>query len=329
MNAEKKKAKIGVMTSGGDAPGMNAVIRAVVRTARHFDIEVIGIKRGFEGLLDGDFVELTSSSVSNILGSGGTVLKTARSKEMMTKEGQDKAAMICKVLKIETLIIIGGDGSLTGGLCLSERGINIIGVPGTIDLDFPASDYTVGFDTAVNTALGAISRINDTSTSHDRCSVVEVMGRDCGAIASWCGICGGAEEVLIPELQENGTIDEEAIVEKILYNRAKGKSHNLVIVAEGVGGAMKLAKLIESQTGIESRATVLGHLQRGGSPTGLDKKHGSMMGYYAVQAYRNGEKNRVIIYKDGKYATTDIKEAIELKQNFDPELHEVMSILSI
>ncbi len=329
MAVKAKKSKIGVMTSGGDAPGMNAVIRAVVRTANYHGVEVIGIKRGFEGLLDGEFIEMTPDKVSNILNRGGTVLKTARSKEMRTPEGQDKAAMICKVLKIDTLIIIGGDGSLTGGLTLSERGINIIGVPGTIDLDFPASDYTIGFDTAVNTAVDAISKIRDTSSSHDRCSVVEVMGRDCGAIAQWSGICSGAEEVLIPELIGDEGIDMDSVVEKVLLNRAKGKSHNLVIVAEGFGGALKLAKKIEDETGIISRGTVLGHLQRGGAPTALDKMHGSMMGYYAVMSHLNGDKNQVIIYKDGKYSTCDIKEAVEMKAKFDKELHDIMSILSI
>ncbi len=328
MASGNKKSRIGVMTSGGDAPGMNAVIRAIVRTAFHEGIEVIGIKRGYEGLLDGEFVELVPSSVSNILNNGGTFLKTARSKEMMTKEGQEKAAMICKVLKIETLIIIGGDGSLAGGLKLSELGINIIGVPGTIDLDFPASDYTIGFDTAVNTAIDAIAKIRDTSLSHDRCSVVEVMGRDCGAIAKWSGICGGAEEVLVPEKIDSENYQDD-VVEKILLNRARGKKHNLVVVAEGVGGAVKLAKRIQEETGIESRATVLGHLQRGGQPTALDKMHGSLMGYHAVMAHINGEKNRVIVYKDGKYTHTDIAEAISLKRSFNNELYDIMSILSI
>lgn len=326
-----KKGKIGVMTSGGDAPGMNAVIRAVVRTADNFGIEVIGIKRGYEGLLDGEFQTLKPSDVSNILNRGGTVLKTARSKEMMTPEGQDKAATICKVLNIETLIIIGGDGSLSGGLKLSERGINVIGVPATIDLDFPASDYTIGFDTAVNTATEAISKISDTSSSHDRCSIVEVMGRNCGAIALWTGLCGGAEDVLIPEISDSVENNLE-VVEKILLNRANGKSHNLVIVAEGVGGAVKLASFIQEKTGIQSRATVLGHLQRGGAPTAVDRMHASLMGYYAVLACKNGEKNRVIIYKDGKYSSADIKEAIELREKgsrYDAELLDIIDVLSI
>lgn len=329
MNSEKGKFKIGVMTSGGDAPGMNAVVRAVVRSAHYYGVDVIGIKRGFEGLLDGEFEELTSENVSNILNNGGTILKTARSKEMMTKEGQDKAAMICKVLKIGTLIIIGGDGSLRGGLTLSERGINIIGVPATIDLDFPASDYTIGFDTALNTAVDAISKLRDTSESHDRCSVVEVMGRNCGAIAAWCGICGGAEEVLLPEMINEDDINYEAVVEKVLLNRGKGKKHNLVIIAEGFGKALKLAKRIQDETGIQSRGTVLGHLQRGGNPSVVDKMHGSMMGYYAVKAFLDGEVNRVVIYKNGEYKTTDIKEAIELEQNFNEDLYNIMSILSI
>lgn len=331
MVSGTKKGKIGVMTSGGDAPGMNAAIRAIVRTAYNFDIEVIGIKRGYEGLLDGEFVELKPSGVTDILNRGGTVLKTARSEEMRTKEGQDKAATICKVLKIETLIIIGGDGSLTGGLTLSERGINVIGIPATIDLDFPASDYTIGFDTAVNTATEAIAKINDTSFSHERCSVVEVMGRNSGAIALWSGMCGGAEEVLIPEITKDDEEGRQAVVEKILLNRAKGKKHNLVVVAEGVGGGIGLAKLIQEQTGIQSRATVLGHLQRGGSPTSIDKMHASMMGYHAVIAAKNGEKNKVVVYKNGKYDLVDIAEAINMKENisYDKELYDIIKILSI
>ncbi len=326
MEEIKKIGKIGVMTSGGDAPGMNAALRAVVRTARKNNIQVLGIKRGFEGLLEGDFIELKSKTVSNILNQGGTILKSARCKEMMTSEGQDKAANICKVLKIDTLIIIGGDGSLQGGLRLAERGVNIIGIPGTIDLDFPASDYTIGFDTAVNTAMEAINKIRDTTSSHERCSIVEVMGRNCGQIALWCGVTGGAEEVLIPETYA-GNVDD--VIAEIVNNRADGKRHNLIVVAEGVGGSIELAQKIESLTGIESRATILGHLQRGGSPTAIDKMKASLMGYAAVQAYLEGKKNSVIVYRDGTYKPMDIETAINTKADYDNDVYDIIKTLSI
>ncbi len=323
---DNKINKIGVMTSGGDAPGMNAALRAIVRTARHHGITVLGIKRGFEGLLEGDFIELKSKSVSNILNQGGTILKSARCKEMMTSEGQDKAANICKVLKIDTLFIIGGDGSLQGGLKLAERGVNIIGIPGTIDLDFPASDYTIGFDTAVNTAMEAINKIRDTTSSHERCSIVEVMGRNCGQIALWCGMTGGAEDVLIPETYGGNAED---VIAEIVNNRAGGKRHNLIVVAEGVGGSAELAKKIEGLTGIESRATILGHLQRGGAPTAIDKMKASLMGYEAVMAYLNGNKNSVIVYKDGTYKPMDIETAINTSIEYKNDVYDVIKVLSI
>ncbi|MFV0502928.1 MAG: ATP-dependent 6-phosphofructokinase [Lachnospirales bacterium] len=299
--------KIAVMTSGGDAPGMNPTIRAVVRTARSAGIEITGIRRGYEGLLHGDFIDLSKTGVSNILNRGGTFLKTARCKEMYTPEGRDKAAMICKVLGFDALIIIGGDGSLKGGLELYERGINIIGIPGTIDLDFPASDYTIGFDTAVNTAMDGIMKLKDTSESHERCSIIEVMGRNSGYIALWCGIVSGAEEVLIPE---NEYCTKEDIIRLVIKNRSKGKRHNIIVIAEGVGGTTEIATEVEKVTGIETRATILGHIQRGGMPSALDKLHASCMGYEAVQALLRGEESRVVVYKDGKYGTVDINEAI-------------------
>lgn len=292
-----KIKKIGLLTSSGDAPGMNCAIRAVVRTAINNNIQVFGIKRGYEGLLKGEIAEMTAKDVSNIMFRGGTILRTARSEEMRTEEGIEKAANLCKLLKLDALIIIGGDGSLKGGLELSKKGVNIMGIPGTIDLDLDCTDYTIGFDTAVNTSLDAVDKIRDTSTSHERCSVIEVMGRGAGFIALWTGLSGGAEEITIPE-RENS---EEAIIETILENRSRGKHHNLIIVAEGKGNSQKLAKNIEKATGISTRATILGHLQRGGSPAARDRVTASIMGLKAVTALIEGKQNRIMIKKRQLY----------------------------
>ncbi len=324
MNNGQKK--IGILTSGGDAPGMNATIRAVVRTAVYNGIKVTGIKRGFDGLYNGLIEDLTPRSVSEIIHRGGTILHTARCEEMMTEEGPAKAAQICKVLGLDALVIIGGNGSLSGGLKLSKLGVNVLGIPGTIDLDLDCSDYTVGFDTAVNTAMEAINKIRDTSSSHERCSLVEVMGRQAGYIALWCGITGGAEEVLIPESNQANV---DSIVQQIFENRSKGKTHNLIVVAEGVGQTEKMAKEIQTITGIQTRATILGHLQRGGSPTAVDRMHASIMGYVAVEAFMQGEKNRVIVYKSGTHTHLDIEEAMAIKRTYDDRLYKIMKILAI
>lgn len=321
-----KISKIGVLTSGGDAPGMNAAIRAVVRTAVHNNIKVMGIKRGYDGLINGEFVDLNAKSVSDIMHRGGTILLTARCSEMMNPEGQSKAAKICEILGLDALVVIGGDGSFRGGKALSELGVNVIGIPGTIDLDLDCTEYTIGFDTAVNTGMDAINRIRDTSCSHERCSIVEVMGRNCGFIALWTGLAGGAEEVLIPE---NPHIDESHVIEQILENRNKGKSHNLIVVAEGIGGSDKLAKHIESVTGIQTRATILGHLQRGGMPTVVDRMHASIMGYKAVEALVEGKRNRVIVYKDGKHVDLDLSEALNYKREYDDSFYKMIKILAI
>ncbi len=318
--------KIGVLTSGGDAPGMNAAIRAVVRTAIHNGVKVVGIKRGFDGLINGEFMEMDAASVSNIMYRGGTALLTARCPEMLTEEGQKKAAQIYKVLGLDALIVIGGDGSLHGAQSLIKFGVNVMGIPGTIDLDLDCTDYTIGFDTAVNTGMDAINKIRDTSCSHERCSIVEVMGRNAGYIALWCGVTGGAEEVLIPE---NPHIDTDAVIKQILENRCQGKNHNLIVVAEGIGGSQELAKKIEEVTGIQTRATILGHLQRGGIPTAVDRMHASMMGYYSVKEIVNGKKNRIMVYRDGKYLDLDLNEALEYKRKYDNELYEITKILSI
>ncbi|MDF2820812.1 MAG: 6-phosphofructokinase [Clostridiales bacterium] len=316
---------IGVLTSGGDAPGMNAAIRAVVRAGIDKGIIVKGIQKGYNGLLNGDIIDLTSRSVSDTIQRGGTILYTARCKEFMTLEGQQKGADMCRKNGIEGLVVIGGDGSFMGAKKLYEQGINTIGVPGTIDLDIACTDYTIGFDTAVNTAMEAIDKIRDTSTSHERCSIIEVMGRNAGYIALWCGISNGAEDVLLPEIDN---ISEEQLIQNIIENRKKGKKHHLIVNAEGIGKSEELAKKIEAATGVETRATILGHMQRGGSPTAVDRMHASMMGAYAVDLLADGQSNRVVAYKDGKYVDFDIMEALSMKKTLDQFQLNVCKILS-
>lgn len=326
MESEHEIKKIGVLTSGGDAPGMNAVIRSVVRTANARGVKVLGIKRGFEGLLNGEFEELTSKSVTEIMTRGGTILLTARSEEMRTEEGQKKAANICSILGLDALVVIGGDGSLRGAHDISKFGVNVMGVPGTIDLDLDCTEYTIGFDTAVNTAMDAMTKLRDTSFSHERCSIVEVMGRNCGEIALWSGLTSGAEEILIPE---NPHIDVNHVIEEILENRNKGKTHNLIVVAEGIGSTQELAKQIEDATGVEVRSTILGHLQRGGQPTAVDRMHASVMGYMAVDGLLKGKKNRIIIYKNGKHTDIDIAEGLSSKKEYDNSMYEIIKTLAI
>lgn len=321
----KKVTTIGVLTSGGDAPGMNAAIRSVVRTAISRDIKVMGIRKGYNGLLAGDVFEMDTRSVSDIIQRGGTILQTARCKEFMTAEGQKRGADMCRVFGIDGLVVIGGDGSFQGAEKLANLGINAIGVPGTIDLDIACTDYTIGFDTAVNTAMDAINKIRDTSTSHQRCSIIEVMGRHAGYIALWCAINSGAEMVLLPEVPK--PTDEE-ILKKIIENKNKGKKHFLIIVAEGVGGCEQLAHTIEDVTGIETRATILGHLQRGGSPTAVDRMHASMMGAKAVDLLCEGKAKRVIAYANGQYVDYDINEALKMTKKIDPYMYSLSDILS-
>ncbi len=321
---EKEIKTIGVLTSGGDAPGMNAAIRAVVRTALARGKKVMGIRKGYNGLITGDIFEMDSRSVADTIQRGGTVLYTARCKEFYSPDGQQRGADMCKVFGIDGLVVIGGDGSFMGAEKLSHLGINTIGVPGTIDLDISCTDYTIGFDTAVNTAMEAIDRIRDTSTSHERVSIVEVMGRHAGYIALWCGIINGAEEILLPEMHNHS---EENIIKQILENRKKGKRHHLIIAAEGVGGSMELAEKIERITGIESRATILGHLQRGGSPTATDRMHASMMGSYAVDLLCDGKSNRVVAFKEGEYVDYDIDEALAMVKKIPESTHAVSRLL--
>ena len=324
---EKKIRKIGVLTSGGDAPGMNAAIRAVVRTAKYYDVDVVGIRKGYAGLIGGEIKEMHSRDVSNVLNLGGTILHTARCPEMMTDEGLDKAAAIYKILGLDALVVIGGDGSYRGLAELVKRGVNGVGIPATIDLDMKGTEYTIGFDTAVNTGMDALNKLRDTSNSHERCSVVEVMGRDAGYIAVWCGMCGGAEEVMFPEEKEN--INSDRVIQQILDNRSIGKRHNLVVVAEGVGGTQKLAQDIQEITGIQTRATILGHLQRGGSPTATDRMHASMMGYHAVKAILEGRENIAVAYNRGRYEILDLLESLQMDKELDPEIYDVIKILSI
>ncbi len=324
---EKEIRKIGVLTSGGDAPGMNAALRAVVRTALNNNIQVVGIRKGYNGLMNGDIKDLKGKDVSEILSRGGTILHSARALEMLTEEGQQKAANIYKILGLDALVVIGGDGSFNGCKALMKYGVNCIGIPATIDLDIRCSEYTIGFDTAVNTGVEAISKLRDTTGSHERCSVCEVMGRDAGYIALWCAMGGGAEEVLIPEEKELAT--SERVIKQILENRSKGKHHNLIVVAEGIGGSQELAKEIQDTTGIQTRATILGHLQRGGTPTALDRIHASRMGYIAVKSIMEGNVNKIVAYNKGEYQTIDIEEALSMQKEFDKEMYDIIKVLSI
>ena len=320
------KGKIAVLTSGGDAPGMNAAIRAVVRTGITKGYEVYGVRRGYNGILNREIELMTFQDVSEKLQHGGTFLFTARSAEFNEDAGKQKAAAICKELGIDTLVVIGGDGSFKGARDLSKYGVNIIGIPGTIDLYISYTDYTIGFDTAVNTAMEAIDRLRETSNSHERCSVVEVMGRSAGYIALWCGIANGAEAILLQEKFDSET-DYDRLINVIRKNREAGMTHQVIINAEGVGHSNSLAKRIEEATGIETRATILGHLQRGGSPTARDRVYASIMGAYAVDIIDQGKKNRLIGYKDDKVYDIDVDEAFQMQKSIDEYQYEVAHIL--
>ncbi len=335
--AEKKSAKvnldeiedrirtIGVLTSGGDAPGMNAAIRAVTRTALSKGLKVRGIRRGYHGLLKEEIIDLSARDVSDTIQRGGTILQTARCQTMRTEEGQQKAAAICKKYGIDGLVVIGGDGSFAGAQKLAHLGVNTIGLPGTIDLDIACTDYTIGFDTAVNTAMEAIDKVRDTSTSHERCSIIEVMGRDAGYLALWCGIANGAEKILTPEED----FDEAVLIQDILANKKRGKKNYIIINAEGVGDSINMAKRIEEATGIETRATILGHMQRGGSPTCKDRVYASTMGSMAVELLCAGKTNRVVGYKNGQFVDFDIEEALDMKKEIPAHQVEISKILAI
>lgn len=324
--AEKKQVKtIGVLTSGGDAPGMNAAIRAVVRTGLANGLKVKGIRRGYTGLLEEDIIDMTAKSVSDIIQRGGTILYTARCPEFMTTNGQDKGAAVCKKHGIDGLVVIGGDGSFQGARQLAARGINTVGVPGTIDLDIACTEYTIGFDTAVNTAMEAIDKVRDTSTSHERCSIIEVMGRNAGYIALWCGIANGAEDILTVEHYDR---DESKIIENIRAKKRIGKTHHIIINAEGVGDSYAMAERIELATGVETRATIIGHIQRGGSPTCKDRVYASSMGAKAVDILSAGGSNRVVAYKHGEFVDFDIEEALAMKKTLDPYMYDMSRKLS-
>lgn len=316
---------IGVLTSGGDAPGMNAAIRAVVRKACANGKKVKGIYRGYQGLLEEDIKDLNRESVSDTLDKGGTILFTARCSEFRTEEGQRKGAEICRKHGIDGLVVIGGDGSFAGAQKLAALGINTVGVPGTIDLDIACTDYSIGFDTAVNTAMDAIDKVRDTSTSHERCSIIEVMGRNAGYIALWCGIANGAEDILIPE---NYDYNEQEIINNIIANRKRGKKHHIIVNAEGVGHSTSMARRIEAATGIETRATILGHMQRGGSPTCKDRVYASMMGAMAADLLCAGKTNRVVGYQHGRFQDFDINEALLMDKGIDPYQYEIAQALS-
>ena len=315
---------IGVLTSGGDAPGMNAAIRAVVRTAIHKGLKVKGIMRGYAGLLQEEIVDMDSLSVADIIHRGGTILYTARCQEFTTPEGQQLGAEICKKHGIDGVVVIGGDGSFRGAGKLSSLGINTIGLPGTIDLDIACTDYTIGFDTAVNTAMEAIDKVRDTSTSHERCSIIEVMGRNAGYIALWCGFANGAEDILLPERYDG---NEQLLINRIIENRKRGKKHHIIINAEGIGHSTSMAKRIEAATGIETRATILGHMQRGGAPTCKDRVYASIMGAKAVELLCEGKSNRVVAYKHGEYVDFDIQEALAMHKDIPEDQYQISKML--
>lgn len=317
---------IAVMTSGGDAPGMNAAIRAVVRTAICRGLKVKGIKKGYYGLLNEDIIDMQPRNVSDIIQRGGTVLGTARCLEFKKTEYQKKGADICRKHGIDGIVVIGGDGSYRGAQALSRMGINTVGIPGTIDLDIACTEYTIGFDTAVNTAMEAIDKVRDTSSSHERCSIIEVMGRHAGYIALWCGIANGAEDILIPEKYE---FDEQEIINHIIETRKRGKTHHLIINAEGIGHSTSMARRIEAATGIETRATILGYMQRGGNPTAMDRYYASIMGAYAVDVMLQGKTNRVVGYQGGKFVDFDIEEALKMEKHIDEYQYEVAQLLTV
>ncbi len=317
--------KIGVLTSGGDAPGMNAAIRAIVRAGIYNNIDVMGISRGYEGLINGEIKHMDVSSVADIIHKGGTILKTARSEQFKTEEGRKKAINVLQVFGIEGLVIIGGDGSFRGAEKLSQAGVKTIGIPGTIDNDLPYSEFTIGFDTAVNTVLDAITKIRDTSTSHEKATIIEVMGRDCGDIALYSGLAGGAESVLVPEEE----FDINDVCKKLVQGKSRGKLHNIIMLAEGTSNAYELQKEIYERVGIEARVTVLGFIQRGGNPTSFDRILASKMGAYAVDALIDGKSSRALGIKNNKIFDMGIAEALAMEKHFDSETYRLTNILSI
>lgn len=311
--------KIGVLTSGGDAPGMNAAIRGVVRTALSKGMEVYGIRRGYVGLIKGDIFQMDARSVSDIIHRGGTMLCTARCPEFRTEEGLDKAKAKCEELGLEGLVVIGGDGSFRGAADLSARGILCVGLPGTIDNDIACTEYTIGYDTAMNTAMELADKLRDTSQSHDRCTVVEVMGRNAGYIAVNTGIACGAIEVITKEMP----YDLDALAKKMLEAKKNGKQNFVVVVAEGIGNSTEIANVLQEKTGIEARATILGHVQRGGSPTVRDRVTATQMAHYAVELLEQGIGNRVVGMQKNEIVDFDIQEALAMKKPYEEKLHKI------
>lgn len=317
--------RIGVLTSGGDAPGMNPCVRAVVRSALYHGLEVYGIRRGWNGLINGDVIKLDQRSVSHTINRGGTILYTARSKEFMTEEGQKKAVSACKFLGLDSIIAIGGDGTFRGARALSKYGINVIGIPGTIDNDISCTNYCIGFDTAANTAIECIDKLRDTMQSHERCSVVEVMGRNAGYLAMYVGLAVGATAVLVPEEE----IDfERDVIEKIRQARFNGFTHYMIVVAEGAGSAADIARQIKESIDLDPRVTVLGHIQRGGTPTGRDRVNATKMGYLAVELLLAGKNNRIVCTHNGQFTDIDIDEGLAMQKNIQKMEVDVLAAMT-
>lgn len=322
QNAVKR---IGVLTSGGDAPGMNAAIRSVVRSALARGIEVIGIRRGWQGLITGDFVQMDGSSVSRIINRGGTILYTARSEEFRTEEGQKKAAATCKLLGLDGIVAIGGDGTFRGAQDLSRHGIAVVGIPGTIDNDIVCTDYTIGFDTAANTAVECIDRLRDTMQSHERCAVVEVMGRHAGYLALYVGLATGATAVLVPETEYNF---DEHVADKIRQARLGGRTNFMIVVAEGAASAMAVGEEIREKLGLDPRVTILGHIQRGGDPTAKDRVLATRMGHEAVRVLAEGGTNKVVIDRNDEIIAMDIDEGLAMMKTLNGQEFEVMRAMT-
>jgi 6-phosphofructokinase 1 len=322
---ENAVKRIGVLTSGGDAPGMNAAVRSVVRSAIFRGIECIGIRRGFNGLITGDIVRLDADSVGHIINRGGTILYTARSDEFRTLEGQKKAAATCKLLGLDGIVAIGGDGTFRGLLELSKQGISVVGIPATIDNDIVCTDYTIGYDTAANTAVEAIDRLRDTMQSHERCSVVEVMGRNAGHLALYVGLAVGATAVLVPE---KGYDFDRDVVEKIRQARLNGKTHYMIVVAEGAGSALEIGDRIHNELGLDPRVTILGHIQRGGTPSARDRVMATRMGYHAVAVLAEGKTNRVICAQAGNMVDIDIIKGLSMKKGLNEQQYEVLEAMT-
>ena len=316
--------RIGVLTSGGDAPGMNAAVRAVVRAALAHGIECVGIRRGWQGLINTDFVQMTRASVGHLLSRGGTILYTARSEEFMTEKGQEKAVATCRMLGLEGVVAIGGDGTFRGALALSRKGIPVVGIPATIDNDVGCTNYTIGFDSACNTAIECIDKLRDTMQSHERCAVVEVMGRNAGFLALYVGTAVGATAVLVPEHKLDF---EKDVIERIRASRLAGYTHFMIVVAEGAGKAHEVGDKIQEALGIKPTISVIGHIQRGGAPTGRDRETATRMGYYAVEAFAEGRGNCIIATQEGSIVEIPIEEALTMKKHLQMDRYKIMEVM--